>query len=189
MITVARDIVESPVLWIAVLFLGLLLFNLRRWNRRRKKLNAFIAKHGLREGRAWQTAPEPGIYGYFFPAGYPVWMEGWLGDVRVVAFDYELGYGRDTKLGSGVGVRRQVANLPSLAPGMKLMRNEEWTFLFTDIPLFRREKRLDPEEMERLWSELLEAPSLDDPNLMNSRPGEVHIPPRRGPRPWRSSGL
>jgi hypothetical protein len=62
---------------------------------------------------------------------------------------------------------------------MKLTRNEDWTFLFTDIPLFRREKRLNPEEMEKLWCELLEAPSLDDPTLMNSRPGELHIFPRR----------
>jgi len=167
-----------PIL-VVVLFLALQLLH---WSRRQKKLRAFIAKYGLHDGQGMYAIVDPGIRGWLWPAGYPLWLEGWLGDVRVVAFDYQIGFGRNKQRGSGVGVKRRIEDLRPLAPGMKATRNGEWTFLVTRIPLFLNTRTLDPDDMEKLWFELLRAAASESdgpPTAMLSRPGEIHIRPRR----------
>lgn len=171
----------SPIPWIMLVLGFFVFFQLRYRSRRQEKLRALIAKYGLLTDQSRWTDADPAISGWFFPAIYPLWLEGWVGDVRVVAFDYEIGFGRNSRVGSGVGIKRQVKDLRPLISGMNAQRNGEWTFLFTKTSSLRNGK-LDPDEMERLWFELLEASGIEEtgpPAPVISRPGEVHLRPRR----------
>lgn len=147
--------------------------------RRRRLFREFAEKYGLSSGQS-STAVDPRIKGRVFEATYPLWLEGVFQGVSVVAFDYGLGSGQDHRVGSGVGVRKQIFHAGRLAPAMNAIVQDEWTFLYTPIRLLLS-RGLNPAEMESLWVRLLHAPTASGTDALSMDPivpGGLHIPPK-----------
>ncbi|HEY4356521.1 MAG TPA: hypothetical protein VGN16_12290 [Acidobacteriaceae bacterium] len=120
-------------------------------------MRAFAQKHGsLIKPRAGSVGPE--IRGFITAAIHPIWMEGVYEGVPVVAFDYEIGFTKHSKRGSGVGVQRRVLGAQHLASDLESSQHDGWTFLYTPTRTLRRHNRMAPEEMESVWQSLLRAP-------------------------------
>ena len=85
-------------------------------------------------------------------------MQGRIHGVAVVAFDYNIGFGRGKQSGSCVGVQRNVRDAAAISRTLAPARVDGWTFLYS-WPLFLNNHRLDADDIERLWDQLLVAPA------------------------------
>ena len=124
---------------------------------RRKGLLALAEKYNLEINPSRPVAPDPDIRSWFFAASYVRYMQGRFHGVPVFSFDYRIGL-KGNYGGSGVGVQRPVLSAPATSRGLILKRAGDWCFLYT-WPLFRHKLRLDANDIERLWDQLLVAPA------------------------------
>ncbi len=168
------------LLVVIVIGLPLLLWWLLIEKKRREGLLALAEKYNLEINPSRPIAPDPGIRGWIFSATYKRYMQGRIRGLAVVAFDYNIGFGRGRQSGSGVGVQRNVRDAAAISRKLAPARVDGWTFLYS-WPFFVKTHRLDANDIERLWDQLLVAPAdgIERASFGEDVPGGIVIRPVR----------
>jgi hypothetical protein len=184
-------LINSP-LPIVLLVIAVGIFILWRDRRRQSEMIAFAAAHGMRYSDEWPlNVPVPEIATLLFrrtPACSNV-VDGLYRGAHVLSFDFSIGGGRSRHYGSGVAIHGIVSatNLPPLR-NVTPTAEGDWTYLTTKVGVFRPNRSLKPQDIERLWDALISASvklSKADHGL-HRIPGGIHIPPRHKNKEARS---